>query len=74
VGLVTVRGDIMALNSQSFSPDYYSLLAPRRIAFPPSAQTTLLTIYGLLLIGVFVPAIVFARKDLSKISRTVRFA
>lgn len=74
VGLITVRGDILAMSSQSFAVDYYSLLAPRRLVFPQSAQLTLLTIYGLLLIGVFLPAIVFARKDLSKISRTVRFA
>lgn len=74
VGLITVRGDIAALNSQNFSPDFYSLLAPRRLIFPPSSQTTLTVIVGLLLVGVFLPAIVFARKDLSKMSRTVRFA
>ncbi len=74
VGLITVRGDILALNTQSFSFDYYSILSPRRLVFPQPAQLTLLTIYGLLVLGVFVPAIVFARKDLSKISRTVRFA
>lgn len=74
VGLITVRGDILALSSTTFSFDYYSLLAPRRLIFPLSAQATLLSIVGLLLLGVFLPAIAFARKDLSKISRTVRFA
>ena len=74
VGLITVRGDILALNTQSFSPDYYSLLAPRRMVYPFWAQTTLAAIVGLLLLGVFVPALVFARKNLSKMSRTVRFA
>lgn len=74
VGLITVRGDIAALSSTAFSFDYYSLLSPRRLVFPPSAQIMLATVFGLLAIGVFLPAIVFARKDLSKISRTVRFA
>ncbi len=74
VGLITVRGDTLALNSLNFSPDYYSLLSPRRLVFPVWAQSTLSIIVGLLLLGVFLPAIVFARKDLSKMSRTVRFA
>jgi ABC-type antimicrobial peptide transport system permease subunit len=74
VGLITVRGDIAALNSQNLSPDFYSLLAPRRLTFPAPSQTTLGVIIGLLLLGVFLPAIAFARKDLSKMSRTVRFA
>lgn len=74
VGLITVRGDILAQNTQSFSPDYFTLLAPRKITFSPWSQLTLLVIIGLFMVGVLVPAVIFARKDLSKISRTVRFA
>ena len=33
-----------------------------------------MAIIGLLFLGVFLPAITAARKDLSKMSRTVRFA
>ncbi len=73
VGLITVRGDTLALNSLS-PGDYYALLAPRRIVFPFTSQVTLLAITGLLLAGVLLPAIAFARKNLSKMSRTVRFA
>ncbi len=73
VGLITVRGDTLALNSLS-PGDYYALLAPRRIVFPYTSQVTLLAITGLLLAGVLLPAIAFARKNLSKMSRTVRFA
>ena len=73
VGLITVRGDTLALNAVN-PTDIYTLLAPRRIVFPYWSQVTLLTIVGLLLLGVFVPALLSARKDLSKMSRTVRFA
>ncbi len=73
VGLITVRGDTLALTSLNPN-DYYSLLSPRRVVFPYNAQLTLLIIIGLLLLGVFLPAIAFARKDLSRMSRTVRFA
>ena len=72
VGLITVRGDSLAQNS--LTPDYASLLAPRRVVFPPWASENILAIIGLLFLGVFLPAITAARKDLSKMSRTVRFA
>src|SRR5881296_839980 len=72
VGLITVRGDSLAQNS--LTPNYSSLLAPRRVVFPLWASENILAIIGLLFLGVFVPAITAARKDLSKMSRTVRFA
>jgi ABC-type antimicrobial peptide transport system permease subunit len=72
VGLITVRGDSLAQNS--LTPNYASLLAPRRIVFPLWASENILAIIGLLFLGVFLPAITAARKDLSKMSRTVRFA
>jgi len=72
VGLITVRGDSLAQNS--LTPNYASLLAPRRVVFPLWALENILAIIGLLFLGVFLPAITAARKDLSKMSRTVRFA
>jgi ABC-type antimicrobial peptide transport system permease subunit len=72
VGLITVRGDSLAQNS--LTPSYVSLLAPRRVVFPLWASENILAIIGLLFLGVFLPAITAARKDLSKMSRTVRFA
>jgi len=72
VGLITVRGDSLAQNS--LTPNYASLLAPRRVVFPLWASENILAIIGLLFLGVFLPAITAARKDLSKMSRTVRFA
>src|SRR5438552_5348020 len=72
VGLITVRGDSLAQNS--LTPNYSSLLAPRRVVFPLWASENIFAIIGLLFVGVFVPAITAARKDLSKMSRTVRFA
>src|SRR5467141_5235404 len=72
VGLITVRGDSLAQNS--LTPNYASLLAPRRVVFPLWALENILAIVGLLFLGVFLPAITAARKDLSKMSRTVRFA
>ncbi len=73
VGIITVRGDNLALDSFS-NQDFYALLSPRRIVFPLAEQMILGSIIGLLLLGVFLPAIFSARKDLSKVSRTVRFA
>jgi hypothetical protein len=72
VGLITVRGDSLAQNS--LTPNYSSLLAPRRVIFPLWASENIFAIIGLLFLGVFLPAITAARKDLSKMSRTVRFA
>src|SRR6266581_2074750 len=72
VGLITVRGDSLAQNS--LTTNYVSLLAPRRVVFPLWASENILAIIGLLFLGVFLPAITAARKDLSKMSRTVRFA
>jgi ABC-type antimicrobial peptide transport system permease subunit len=72
VGLITVRGDSLAQNS--LTPNYTSLLAPRRVVFPLWASENIFAIIGLLFLGVFLPAITAARKDLSKMSRTVRFA
>ncbi|HZD12204.1 MAG TPA: hypothetical protein VE177_01630, partial [Candidatus Binatus sp.] len=74
VGLITVRGDTLALDQISSGQDFYSLLVRRRIVFPMTEQLILGTIIGLLLGGVFLPALLSARKDLSKMSRTVRFA
>src|SRR6266704_2950544 len=72
VGLITVRGDSLAQNS--LTTNYASLLAPRRVVFPLWASENILAIVGLLFLGVFLPAITAARKDLSNMSRTVRFA
>jgi len=72
VGLITVRGDSLAQNS--LTPNYATLLAPRRVVFPLWASENIFAIIGLLFLGVFLPAITAARKDLSKMSRTVRFA
>jgi len=74
VGLITVRGDAIAASSQTFTTDYYLLLAPRRVVFPVWALEILATVVGLLFLGVLAPAFSSARKDLSKMSRTVRFA
>ncbi len=74
VGLITVRGDALASTSQTFFIDYYQLLAPRRVVFPLWSMETLALVIGLLFLGVLVPALASARKDLSKMSRTVRFA
>ncbi len=72
VGLIVVRGDSLAFNSLNTS--YDTLLAPRRVIFPVWALSNILSIVGLMLLGVFIPAVAFARKNLSRISRTVRFA
>jgi ABC-type antimicrobial peptide transport system permease subunit len=74
VGLITVRGDAMAAGLQSFSANFYDLLSPRRVVFPVWSQLQLAIIIGLLLLGVFLPVILAARKNLSKMSRSVRFA
>ena len=74
VGLITVRGDALASSSPTFNFDYYLLLAPRRVVFPFWSQETLGIIIGLLFLGILVPAFLSARKDLSRMSRTVRFA
>jgi ABC-type antimicrobial peptide transport system permease subunit len=72
VGLIVVWGDAQAQNSLNSS--YLSLLEPRRVVFPLWASENILGIVALLLAGVFIPAAFAARKDLSKMSRTVRFA
>jgi ABC-type antimicrobial peptide transport system permease subunit len=72
VGLVVVWGDALAQNS--LNPSYLGMLAARRIVFPLWAIVNILVIVALILAGVFIPAITAARKDLSKMSRTVRFA
>ncbi len=74
VGLITVRGDAMAASFQSFSVNFTDLLSPRRVVFPAWSQLQLGVVIGLLLSGVFAPVIFAARKNLSKMSRTVRFA
>jgi len=74
VGLITVRGDAMAAGFQSFSVNFTDLLSPRRVVFPAWSQQQLGVVIGLLLSGVFAPVIFAARKNLSKMSRTVRFA
>jgi ABC-type lipoprotein release transport system permease subunit len=74
VGLITVRGDAMAASFQSFSVNFTDLLSPRRVVFPAWSQLQLGVVIGLLLLGVFAPVILAARKNLSKMSRTVRFA
>ena len=72
VGLVVVWVD--ALGQNSLNQSYLGMLAARRVVFPLWAAANILVIVGLVLGGVFIPAIAAARKDLSKMSRTVRFA
>jgi len=72
VGLIVVWGD--ALGQNSLNQNYLQILAARRVVFPLWASANILVIVALVLIGVFLPALTAARKDLSKISRTVRFA
>jgi FtsX-like permease family protein len=74
VGLITVRGDALASSAQTFGLDYYLLLAPRRVVFPLWSLETIGLVIGLLFLGVLVPALGAARKNLAKMSRTVRFA
>ncbi len=74
VGLITVRGDAMAAGFQSFSVNFTDLLSPRRVVFPAWSQLQLAVVISLLLLGVFAPVILAARKNLSKMSRAVRFA
>ncbi|HEX9613091.1 MAG TPA: ABC transporter permease [Candidatus Bathyarchaeia archaeon] len=72
VGLVVVWGD--ALGQNSLDQSYLGMLAARRVIFPFWATANILVIVALILAGVFIPAATAARKDLSKMSRTVRFA
>ena len=72
VGLVVIWGDAQGQNS--LNQGYLAILAARRIIFPQWALLNILGIVALLLAGVFLPAILAARKDLSKMNRTVRFA
>jgi ABC-type antimicrobial peptide transport system permease subunit len=72
VGLIVVWGDALGQNSLNLS--YLGMLAPRRVVFPLWASANILVIVALVLAGVFLPALTSARKDLSKMSRTVRFA
>jgi ABC-type antimicrobial peptide transport system permease subunit len=72
VGLVVVWGD--ALGQNSLDQSYLGMLAARRVIFPLWATANILVIVALILAGVFIPAATAARKDLSKMSRTVRFA
>jgi ABC-type antimicrobial peptide transport system permease subunit len=72
VGLIVVWGDAQGQNS--LNQGYLAILAGRRIIFPFWALVNILGIVGLVLAGVFLPAIFAARKDLSKMNRTVRFA
>jgi len=72
VGLIIVRGDTLAQNT--LNTNYANLLAPRRVIFSLWALENILGIVGLMMLGIFLPAIAAARKDLSKMSRTVRFA
>src|SRR5919109_2182584 len=72
VGLTVVWGDAQGQNS--LSQGYFAILAARRIIFPEWALLNIFAIIGLLIGGVFLPAIFAARKDLSKMNRTVRFA
>src|SRR3989449_487954 len=72
VGLIVVWGD--ALGQNSLNQNYLQILAARRVVFPLWASANILVIVALVLIGVFLPALTAARKDLSKMSRTVRFA
>ena len=72
VGLIVVWGD--ALGQNSLNQSYLGILAARRVVFPLWASANILVIVTLVLAGVFIPALTAARKDLSKMSRTVRFA
>jgi len=72
VGLIVVWGD--ALGQNSLNQNYLQILAARRVVFPLWASANILVIVALVLAGVFIPALMAARKDLSKMSRTVRFA
>ncbi|HVH16536.1 MAG TPA: FtsX-like permease family protein, partial [Candidatus Angelobacter sp.] len=72
VGLIVVWGD--ALGQNSLDQSYLGMLAARRVVFPLWASANILVIAALVLVGVFMPALTAARKDLSKMSRTVRFA
>ncbi len=72
VGLVVIWGDAQGQNS--LNQGYLAILAARRIIFPQWALLNIFGIIALLLAGVFLPAILAARKDLSKMNRTVRFA
>ena len=74
VGLITVRGDTLATTFQTFSVNYLALLSPRRVVFPAWSQLQLGLIISLLLLGALVPVVLAARKNLSKMSRSVRFA
>ncbi|MBO0888927.1 ABC transporter permease, partial [Candidatus Bathyarchaeota archaeon] len=72
VGLTVVWGDAQGQNS--LNQGYLAVLAARRVIFPEWALLNILGIIGLLIAGVFLPAIFAARKDLSRMNRTVRFA
>ncbi len=72
VGLIVVWGD--ALGQNSLDQSYLGILAARRVVLPLWASANILVIVSLVLAGVFIPALTAARKDLSKMSRTVRFA
>ena len=72
VGIIVVWGDAQGQNS--LNQDYLSILAARRVIFPLWALSNILGIVTLLIAGIFLPAIFAAKKDLSKINRTVRFA
>jgi ABC-type antimicrobial peptide transport system permease subunit len=72
VGLIVDWGD--ALGQNSLDQSYLGILAARRVVFPLWASANILVIVALVLAGVFIPALTAARKDLSKMSRTVRFA
>lgn len=72
VGLAIVWGDAQGQNS--LNQGYLALLAARRVVFPLWALANIFAILGLLIGGVLLPAILAARKDLSKMNRTVRFA
>ncbi len=72
VGLAIVWGDAQGQNS--LNQGYLALLAARRVVFPVWALVNIFAIVGLLVGGVLLPAILAARKDLSRMNRTVRFA
>ena len=72
VGIIVVWGDAQGQNS--LNQGYLSILAARRVIFPFWALANILGIVTLLIVGIFLPAIFAAKKDLSKMNRTVRFA
>jgi len=76
--LATIIGLIVdwvdALGQNSLDQSYLAILAARRVVFPFWASANILVIVALVLAGVLIPALTAARKDLSKMSRTVRFA